>query len=350
MTVDPRSPERLAGLRSDAVEQWILSHVDGLTPPLSFEPVGRGRSNLTYLVLDATGRAVVLRRPPLGSLVESAHDLEREHGILSRLAAAGQPVPRPLAFCDDVAVTGAQFFVMERIEGVVADSPESVEDGLSPEARAAVAPALARTLASLHAVDLRAAGLERPGKGGDYAARQVRRWSRQWELTKTRSLPALESVTQWLEARLPPQEAVTIVHGDYTVFNCILGHDGDVRAILDWELSTIGDPVADLAWCVMWWPDDEDGAAPGATPVPLMPGFGRRAELVAEYMAASGRSIAHLGWWRVLSYWKLAVILEGILSRWMEDPSNGGADPGALAPGVEKLVALAQATADSLES
>jgi aminoglycoside phosphotransferase (APT) family kinase protein len=348
MTPDPHGREELAGLQSDAVEQWMLAHVAGLTAPLSFAPVGRGRSNLTYLVVDAKGRTVVMRRPPLGSLVESAHDLAREHGILSRLAAVGQPVPRPLAFCEDVAVTGAQFFVMERIEGVVADSLESVEAGLSPEARAAVAPALARTLASLHAVDLHAAGLERPGKGGDYAARQVRRWSRQWDLTKTRDLPALDLITQWLEARLPPQEAVTIVHGDYTVFNCILGHDGDVRAILDWELSTIGDPVADLAWCLMWWPDHEDGAAPGAIPVPLMPGFGRRAELVAEYVAASGRGIAHLGWWQVLSYWKLAVILEGILSRWMEDPANGGADPGALAPGVEKLVALAQATTDSL--
>lgn len=335
------------GLDVRAVERWLAGHVADLDPPLGFQRVGRGRSNLTYLVGSPAGATVVLRRPPVGARIESAHDLAREYGILERLAGVGQPVPRPVAFCSDLDVTGAEFYVMEHIAGVVADSEDAVDAGLTPAARAAAGPSLARALAGLHAVDLDAAGLSRPGKGEDYAARQIRRWARQWELTRTRELPALEAHTAQLGRQIPTQDAVTLVHGDFTVFNSVLGPAGEVRAILDWELSTIGDPIADLAWFLMWWPDDARSAPPGACPVVLMPGFSRRTDVLDAYVAASCRDVRDLRWWQSLSYWKLAVIIEGILRRWQQDPTMGGHDPGALAPGVEKLVQLAQETLES---
>jgi aminoglycoside phosphotransferase (APT) family kinase protein len=341
----PRSTE-LPGLDIPAVEQWILAHVDQLHPPVTFRSVGRGRSNLTYLVEDQDGGRAVLRRPPLGSPTEAAHDLSRERLTLAGMSAAGQPVPRIVAFCEDIAVTGAQFYVMEHVDGIVPDCAESVA-GLSAVARAAVAPSLAQTLAGLHAADLERVGLN-TGRGGDYGARQLRRWSRQWETTRTRDLQAVDDLAARLSATLPRQRGVTIVHGDYTVFNSVLGPDGTVRAVLDWELSTIGDPIADLAWCVMWWPDTAAQAAPGAEPVPLQPGFGNRADLIEAYRTASQRDVADLGWWRVLSYWKLAVILEGIVFRWLSDRANGGRDPGALVPGVERLLELADETAEEI--
>ncbi|QEC50413.1 phosphotransferase family protein [Baekduia soli] len=340
----PDAGAELPGIDRAAVQDWLGRHVPGLEPPLEFRRVGRGRSNLTYRVSSAGGTTAVLRRPPVAGQVESAQDMGRERRVLECLAAVGQPVPRPLAHCTDIRVTGADFYVMEHVDGVVADSEQAVHDGLAPEARARVGASLARTLAGLHAVDHEAAGLADFGRGQDYAGRQLRRWSRQWELTHTRELPAVDRHAARLRDTVPPQDATSVVHGDYTTFNTILGPDGEVRAILDWELSTIGDPVADLAWLLMWWPDDQRSAPLGATPVSLMDGFAQRADVLEAYVAASGRDVEHLRWWLSLSYWKLAVILEGILYRWHQDPAMGGHDPGALEPGVEKLVGLAEET------
>jgi aminoglycoside phosphotransferase (APT) family kinase protein len=337
-----------AGLDLAAAERWIVANVDGLVAPLTFRPVGQGRSNLTYTVEDSEGRSVVLRRPPLGQLLESAHDLSREVSVLSYLAAVGQPVPQLLAFCADPDVIGAQFYLMERVEGVVADSTTAVETALSVQARAQVGCSLAATLVSLHAVDVGVSGLAQPGKGGDYAGRQLRRWKHQWELVKTRDLALFDDIAARLERAIPPQQAVTIVHGDFSVANIVLSPQGSVRAILDWELWTVGDPIADLAWLLMWWPDDEHHVAFGAEPISLLPGFGRRAEIVREYVKRSGRQVDSLGWWQALSCWKLAAILEGVLHRFVADSANGGRDPEALRPGVTKLLELAAETADRL--
>lgn len=314
----PRASQTSAAIPGVAVEpvtDWLARMVGDVLPPLRWRRIGRGRSNLTYLITDAAGRALILRRPPLGELSESAHDVAREHRILQALHAVGQPVPRPLALCSDLAVTGAPFYLMERIDGVVADSAQRARSMLTPAARARAGRALAHGLADLHAVDAPAAGLADLGRGGgDFAARQIRRWTRQWRAMDVRD-DRLDDLGERLAAAAPAQREVAIVHGDYALHNVVLASDGGLAAILDWELATLGEPLADLAWLLMWWPDGPSDAMPGTEPVALLEGFGRRPELVTAYVERSGRDVHDLSFWSALSYWKLAIIVEGIHRR-----------------------------------
>ena len=287
---------------------------------------------------------MILRRPRGGSSLRGSHDLGREFAILSAAHGAGQKVPEPLAHCADEALIGVPFYLMAAVDGIVADSPAGAAR-LDPAARARSAAALAETLAELHAVGVGTAAFAGFSSGERYPTRQVERWERQWRRARTRDLPSIDRLGARLAASIPPQREVALVHGDFTLFNVILDPAGEVRAVLDWEMATIGDPIADLAWCSMWWPDREEESAPGAEPIPLLPGFPARAELIAAYAAATSRDLAALAWWRTLSYWKLAIILEGILKSWAEDPTSGGKDPGRLAPGVLKAVRLGEAAA-----
>jgi aminoglycoside phosphotransferase (APT) family kinase protein len=327
-----------------ALEEWLRSHVPSLRAPFASRQVGGGRSNLTYAITDAAGTEAILRRPRGGSSLKGSHDLGREFAILGAAHRAGQKVPKPLAYCEDEAVIGVRFYLMAAVDGIVADSPQSALR-LAPAARGRSAAALAETLAELHAVDVAAAPFDGFSSGERYPTRQVERWERQWRRARTRDLPSIDRLGARLAASIPPQREVALVHGDFTLFNVILDPAGEVRAVLDWEMATIGDPVADLAWCSMWWPDSEEESAPGAEPVPLLPGFAPRASLIAAYAGATSRDLSSLGWWRALSYWKLAIILEGILKSWEEDPTSGGKDPEQLAPGVLKAVRLGEAAA-----
>lgn len=328
------------GISAGAVSDWIAERVPGVRSPLSFTAVGNGRSNLTYLAEDENGGAVIVRRPPLGDALESAHDVAREHRVLSALHPLGQPVPRPLALCEDRGTTGAPFCVMERVDGALVDTTEAAE-AVDREARVRAGRSIPETLARLHEVDLERSGLGKMARSEDHAGRQLRRWSRQWEASRTRDLPLVDELGDRLREAVPSQPETTIVHGDFTTNNLLMAPDGEVAAILDWELWTLGDPIADLAWLGIWWPPDADRAPLGGEPPSAVDGAPAAAAVMATYTERSGRELDRLGFWTALSYWKLVIILEGVFRRWREDPANGGESAGEILPRADAMAELA---------
>jgi aminoglycoside phosphotransferase (APT) family kinase protein len=322
--------QALAGIDLPRVTDWLAAATD-VQPPLTFTRVGLGQSNLTYLVTDRNGRRIILRRPPLGELARGAHDMVREHRVLNALADQPVPSPRPLAVCTDLSVTGAPLYLMEVVDGLVLHTNAAAER-LDHLARAQAGMSAARALAALHDVDIEASGLHDLARHDGYAERQIRGWSRQWEATKTRELPVIESTAEALRAAIPRQNHVSIVHGDYNLANLIVSMEGDVRAILDWELCTLGDPIADVGTLLCYWPDRVDQAVLERDPVPLLPGFPSRAEVIEIYArAAPDRDLSSIDFWLALATWKLAIILEGVMRRRMANPANGST-------GVEELV------------
>jgi aminoglycoside phosphotransferase (APT) family kinase protein len=336
------------GIDAARATGWLASALPELAPPLRFARIGEGQSNLTYLVTDSGGREVVLRRPPLGHLLPSAHDVAREHRILTALAGAGAAVPATRALCEDEAVLGAPFYVMDYARGVILSTVAAAEL-LSPQARRTAGRSLATTLAELHAVDLDAVGLGEMRRPESLASRQLRRWTKQWHASKTRELPLIDDLAERLGALLPQEREAVLVHGDYRLDNVVFGADGTARAVLDWELATTGDPLADLGLMLAYW--DELGRAalePGALfreAVTEVPGFPSAEQLAADYAAASGRDIGALGVWIAFGYWKLAVIIEGVYRRWLNDPANG-AGAGAFGPAVPRLAEAARRALD----
>jgi aminoglycoside phosphotransferase (APT) family kinase protein len=274
-------------------------------------PVGDGRSNVTYVLRTVAGE-MVLRRPPRPPLPPSAHDVLREARVMAALEGRA-PVPRVLATCDDETVIGAPFYLMEKVEGVVLH--DSVPQALdTPEFCQSVGTELIDALVDLHAVDWRACGLEDLGRPNGYLERQVRRFSGLWEHNKTRELPDVDRVTLWLGDNLPVSGPATIVHGDFRPGNMIYADETPtrLRAILDWEMATIGDPLADLGYLAICWVDRDD--SPGAVEhfaFTRSPGFARRSELIDRYAQRSGRSVGDLRWYRVLAAWKSVVFMEG---------------------------------------
>jgi aminoglycoside phosphotransferase (APT) family kinase protein len=331
----------LIGIRPAAVEGWMEGLRIGARPPLTFARIGAGASNLTYLATDADDRRWVLRRPPTGELLASAHDVAREFRILERVCDAGVPVPRPLALSRDPAVCDAPLVLMEHVEGVVIDDDEAVRDIAEPE-RHAISLSLARALADVHAVDLDATGLSDLASHAPYAARQLKRWLRQWEGSKTRELPAVEQLHERLAASAPVQHEVALVHGDFHLLNAIADpHSAEVVAILDWELSTLGDPLADLGGLLAYWPQAGDDPVAGPFRTTVLPGFATRRELAEAYAARSGRDLAALPFWEALAGWKIAVIIEGVRRRQI-DRGQEPMDPAI----VDGLLERAGAVAD----
>lgn len=311
------------GFNRQAAASWIVGLNVGAIPPLTFSRIGRGRSNLTFDVEDAGARRWILRRPPLGQLLSSAHDVRREHHVLSRLAGTGVPAPAALALCEDSAVADAPMLLMEYIEGVVIDV--ELAEVLEPEGRHAVAMALPDALARVHEVNLEATGLADFASHASYAARQLKRWSRQWDASRTRDLPGVQALAARLERAAPEQYEVTLVHGDFHMLNLIFDLiDPAVRAILDWELCTLGDPLADLGGLLAYWP--EPGSMGGPVAVSAFRGFPTRRELAHAYGQRSGRDIAALPFWEALACWKIAIIAEGVLRRRLDEPGNIAAD------------------------
>ncbi|HVD16417.1 MAG TPA: phosphotransferase family protein [Actinomycetota bacterium] len=305
-----------AGILADGVTRWFAGHVPGVQEPLAFERIAGGQSNLTYAVTDQAGGRWVLRRPPLSGVLPSAHDMAREHRIIAALAATDVPVPRAFGLCDDESVTGAPFYVMEHVDGVVPRDEATVVATFGLAERAAASTALVDALVALHRVEPEAVGLGQLGRGHGYVERQLARWRRQWEQSRTRELPAVEEVHRRLTARVPAQERVAIVHGDYRLDNLILSPAGEVRAVIDWELSTLGDPRADLGLLLVYWAEADDEMLPLGTAPTRLPGFPTRAEVAAAYADGAGRSTDDLEFFVALGYWKLAVILEGVYARY----------------------------------
>jgi aminoglycoside phosphotransferase (APT) family kinase protein len=287
----------------------------GLPAPgdLGATPIGGGHSNVTFGL--STGP--VLRRPPRGPLPPSAHDVLREARLLRALADTPVSVPRVLAVCDDPAVIGAPFYLMERVEGVViTDALPAPLD--NPAEREGIADQLIDALVDLHAVDWRAIGLEGFGRPTGYLERQVRRFGGLWEHNRTRDLPEVEAVGQWLAENMPESGQATVVHGDYRLGNTMFAPQAParLRAIFDWEMATIGDPLADLGYMMIHWA--EPGDAPGKFNlhgVTTLPGFPSRAELITRYEQRSGRSMRALNWYVTLALWKAVVFMEGNYKR-----------------------------------
>jgi aminoglycoside phosphotransferase (APT) family kinase protein len=337
---DPMSVVAAPGIDAPRVTSWLAERLPQLEPPLRFARVGEGQSNLTFRVQDAAGATLVLRRPPLGEILASAHDVAREHRIMSALGATGVPVPRMLALCDDADVTGAPFYAMEHVDGLILTHVEDAER-LDPVVRAAAGSAVATTLAKLHAVDVDAIGLGDLKRPESLISRQLRRWKRQWEASKTRELPAIEEVGNLLAARMPEERETVLLHGDYHLHNVVLGQNGAVRALLDWELCTAGDPLADVGQMVAYWYELRAPDGLFREPVAALAGFPDPAGLATEYTRASGRDLAGLGYWVAFAYWKTAIIIEGVYRRWLNDPANGS-DAGGMSPVVGRLADLAR--------
>ena len=304
------------GLDRARLEGWFAANVEAAEPPLAYERIAGGRSNLTFRVTDAGDGAWILRRPPLGSTLGSAHDMGREHRILSGLAGTAVPAPAPVALCSDEQVTGAVFYIMDFVDGVVLRDESDVEAAFAEPDRRRLGEALVDTLVELHAVDPDAAGLGELGRRDGYAERQLRRWKRQWDDSKTRELDAMEEAHRLLAARVPEQRDTSIVHGDYRLDNVIVTPAGDVAAVVDWELCTLGDPLADLGLLMDYWAQPGDEVVPLTRAPTLAAGFPTREELAARYAERSGRDIAQLDFFVALGYWKLAAILEGVYARY----------------------------------
>jgi aminoglycoside phosphotransferase (APT) family kinase protein len=308
----------LPGIDADQVGSWLAGHVDGLdsgSGPVKFELVSGGRSNLTYRITGATGATYALRRPPTGGVLSTAHDVSREWRFISAMAPTAVSVPAPVAYCADTAVTGAEFYVMEFIEGLVlADSEAGL--ALAPHARPTAAGHLVDVLVALHALDPVAIGLGDMVRKTGYVERQLRRWHAQVHATDPPETPLLDEVHDLLARRIPAQ-AGGIVHGDYRAGNVAFGPDGAIRAVFDWELATSGDPMADLGWLASTWQDPGEPLPP-TTPGPsTVAGFPARAQLVRRYARLSGRDVSNLPYWVAFSRWRSACIGVGVRARYL---------------------------------
>ena len=313
----------LPGLDLDALAGWLASRLDVDDPDtLEAELIAGGRSNLTYL-LHAGERRWVLRRPPLGRRLATAHSMAREERVLRGLAQTDIPSPTVVASCDDEAVTGVQFYVMDYIEGRVIRSP--ADDDLDPQQRKMCATSLVHTLARLHRVDYAAIGLDGLGRPDGYVARQMLRWREQLRDSRVRDLPALDRLADRLAAALPRAGGAAILHGDYRIDNVLLDLTDPTRitAVLDWEMATLGDPLCDLGMLLMYWGQPGERHATPVHAITAANGFPSRAEVIATYAKATGADTGDLPFYVAFSCFKLAVIVEGIYARHLEGATVG---------------------------
>ena len=315
----------IKGIDGPAVTAWFEEHVAGARGPFEFALIAGGHSNLTFGVTDANGQRYVLRRPPLGQVLATAHDMGREHKIISALGPTDVPVAPALGLCTDESVNGAPFYVMDFVDGLIVRDA-SVVDRLTPEARRNTGCSIATTLAKIHAVDPDAVGLGDLGKKDDYVARQLKRWYGQWEKSKTRELAEIDEVHEALLSRIPDQGPAAIVHGDYRLDNCMTDETGEVIAVLDWELCTLGDPMADVGLLAVYWTDPDEGGVLLTSPTAQV-GFLRRREVLDAYAQASGRDLSQVDFYIALGFWKLACIVEGVYARYAG--GSMGSDGGA---------------------
>jgi aminoglycoside phosphotransferase (APT) family kinase protein len=314
---------------------------------LAVQPIGEGHSNVTYLI-ERGGRELVLRRPPRPPLPPSAHDVLREARLLRALRDTPARVPEVLAVCDEERVIGSPFYVMERVAGepIVTSVPGALD---APAERRRIGEQLVQALVEIHAVDWQAVGLEGFGKPTGYLERQLRRFTGLWELNKTREIPAVESVGAWLAQHMPSSGAATIVHGDYRLGNTMFAPTAPahLEAVLDWEMATIGDPLADIGYTCMFWSqaeDPSDGLRGALGNVTRAEGFFTRSELIECYEELSGRSVGDVRWYVTLALWKSVVFMEGNYKRAVAGSTD---DPylHAFGDGVIELAARAEEVA-----
>lgn len=306
------------GFDSARLATWLRDHsLPGSDAPLRVRQFGGGKANLTYL-LDFGTHEYVLRRPPLGPVPKGAHDMAREYGVLSRLHERFAPAPRALLFCDDTAVIGADFFVMERRHGcVVRQTMPDVYTGIAG-AGAWMSDALVDTLADLHRVDYGAVGLADIGRTEGFLERQVEGWTRRWQAAKVFEIDAMESMHVWLVANRPVTQKITLVHNDYKLDNAMFAVDdpSHLVAVFDWDMCTLGDPLADLGALLTYWCEPDDPPAFRAMAMMPSAGFATRSQLVEHYARQSGLDVSGIRYYHALGLYRLAVILAQIYLRY----------------------------------
>ena len=330
-TVDSASAG-VTGINAERVPDWLERNIPGVRGPFSFELIAGGRSNMTFGVTDAAGRRLVLRRPPMSHVLASAHDMGREHRIISALQDTPVPVPETLGYCDDESVNERPFYVMDFVDGLILRSKDDTAARFDEAARRGIGENLVDVLAAIHDVDVDAVGLGTLARKEGYIARQLKRWNGQFQQSQEqereagggvyRPMPLVTEAHALLSSRVPEQHGAAIVHGDYRLDNTILSADGHVKAVLDWELCTLGDPLADVGTLLMYWAQGTSSAEP----VTAMPGFPTRDELAARYAAASGRDVSQIGFYLAFAYWKLACIMEGVYVRYATHAMGGGSE------------------------
>ena len=303
----------MEGIDQEPVTAWLTENIEGVVPPLEFTLIAGGHSNLTYRFTDGTGAARVLRRPPLGHVLQSAHDMGREHKIVHGLNDSTVPVPEALGLCSETGVNGAPFYVMAFVDGHVLHDAAAARR-LGEAERFATGTHAVEVLAALHGLEPDDVGLGDLGRREAYLARQLKRWKRQWEASKTHEIPEMEETARILEERMPEQIGSAIVHGDFRLGNMIVG-GGRVRAVLDWELCTLGDPLADVGYLLNSWiapGEDEAGEATTAAG-----GFPSRQAISERYAQMTGRDLGGIGYYRAFSHWRLAAIGQGVYKRYL---------------------------------
>jgi aminoglycoside phosphotransferase (APT) family kinase protein len=327
------------GIDVERVSSWLLSNIDGAVAPFEFAVIAGGRSNLTFTVTGADGGRFVLRRPPLGHVLATAHDMEREHRIIAAIGPTGVPVPPALGVCTDERVNGAPFYVMGFVDGVVLDAPEKAV-ALPVELRRPASEHLIDVLADLHSLDVDEIGLGDLARREGYVERQLKRWTTQWDNSKTRELASIDEVAKRLADDMPTQQGVSVAHGDYRFGNCLtdVGR-GRIAAVLDWELCTLGDPLADLGYLGVYWTDPGSPARRHNDPSGA-DGFPTYAELLDRYATRTGRDLSQIDYYVAFSSWRLAVISEGVYARYLHGAMGEQVDASVLATfklGTEQL-------------
>ncbi len=340
------------GYKVAAVEAWVAKNISDLRPPFKWTRLLGGHSNLTYRIDDSKGRSAVIRRPPQGELLPKAHDMSREWALISSLSATDVPVPRAFAFCEDPSVTGAWFYIMGLIDGHPLYTSEDTEMWVPQHARQNMAWSFIDALATLHAVDPDAVGLGDLGKKENYVGRQLKTWYRSWNSSIEAAEyddPRAHELQQFFLDNMPDQGPARIVHGDYGTHNVLIGPDHTVTAIVDWEISTLGDPLADLAYALNPWPDPSDEEPIPAEAATAPAGFPSRTELATRYADKTGRDLAQLDYYIGFNRWKTAAILHGVYARYCAGKkSSEGVDLEEMRERIDRSLSLSEQAVNRL--
>jgi aminoglycoside phosphotransferase (APT) family kinase protein len=340
------------GFDVPAVEAWIADNVPALTPPFQWTRLEGGHSNLTYQLDDANGKQAVIRRPPQGQLLPKAHDMSREWSLISSLGSTGVPVPAAMGFCESPDVTGAWFYVMGLIDGRPLYSAEQTLDWVPADKRVALAHSFFDVLADLHSLDPDEIGLGELGKKENYVGRQLKTWYRSWTSSMEPAQyddPRAHQLQQYFLDNMPEQGKARVVHGDYGLHNCLIGADSTVVAVVDWEISTLGDPLADLAYALNPWPDPADKVPVNPEAATGAPGFPPRSELAQRYADRTGRNLDMLDYYVGFNCWKSAAIIHGVYARYMAgQKSTEGVDMDALRERIDITLTAAEAAVNRL--
>ena len=329
MSTQKPSTAETPGIDTEATTAWLAANISDSQPPFHFNLVAAGGSNLTFRLADSDGRQWALRRPPVGAALATAHDMAREWRIMAALGEASEvPVPQMVAFCDDHSVNGADFYAMSFVEGRILRDQVSAAD-MTPEQAEIATQSLLDVQIAFHTLDLDEVGLGDLGRREDYVGRQLKRWRRQVEAAGVREVPSLIELHERLSRAKPPEAApAALAHGDYRFDNTVLDDQWKIAAVLDWELCTTGNPIADFAWSLQYWADPGDEMSFLTDPPTVLDCFVRRAEVADRYATQSGFDLSDLPYYAVFSWWKQACIVEGAYARRLKGMGAGMATTG----------------------